>query len=204
MSKRTKARSLARRRPSREPYDKVLIICEGEKTEPNYFNGLKNYLKLSSANVEIVGEGATPKKIVERAKELDKREKGKGDPFDKIFCVFDKDRHSDYPKALDQLKSRKNYVAITSVPAFEYWLLLHYLYTTKPYEDASEVLHDLKRYMPDYQKNHTGIFNKLQGKLETAKRNAEQSLEAANQADTDNPSTNVHTLVQSLQDIKKD
>ncbi len=201
MSRRTKARSLARRKPSREPYDKVLIICEGEKTEPIYFHGLKNYLRLNSANVAIVGEGATPAKIVERAKELDMREKRMGDPFDKIFCVFDKDTHADYQKALDQC-AQKNYAAIMSVPAFEYWLLLHFRYTTKPYNDASSVTHDLKEWMPDYHKSYPGIFDELRNKLETAKGNAAQSLKAAEHADTDNPSTKAHRLVQSLQDIK--
>jgi len=201
MGKRTRAKSFSRRKPSREPYDKVLIVCEGEKTEPIYFKGLKNHLRLNSANVEIVGEGATPSKIVERAKALDKWEKGKGDPFDKIYCVFDKDTHADYQKALDQC-AQKNYTAITSVPAFEYWLLLHFRYTTKPYDDAASVTHDLSEWMPNYHKSYSRIFDELQNTLETAKGNAAQSLEAVEKAGTDNPSTKAHKLVQSLQDIK--
>ena len=203
MGRRTQGNSLTRRKYVREPYDKVLIVCEGEKTEPNYFKGLKNHLRLKTANVEIIGEGATPAKIVERAKELEKREKERGDPYDKVFCVFDKDRHTDYQKALGQLKSRKNYAAITSVPAFEYWLLLHFRYTTSPYQDTAELLRDLKKNLPDYKKNDTGIFGTLKDKLETAKKNAAQSLEAARQADTDNPSTKVHILVEALQAIKE-
>ena len=27
----------------REPYDRVLIVCEGEKTEPSYFMELREY-----------------------------------------------------------------------------------------------------------------------------------------------------------------
>ena len=34
--KAKKAKDLARRKSKRAPYDKVLIVCEGEKTEPNY------------------------------------------------------------------------------------------------------------------------------------------------------------------------
>jgi len=33
--------SYRRLSPQREPYDYVLIVCEGEKTEPNYFYGLR-------------------------------------------------------------------------------------------------------------------------------------------------------------------
>ena len=203
MGRRTQGNSLTRRKYVREPYDKVLIVCEGEKTEPNYFKGLKNHLRLKTANVAIVGEGATPTKIVERAKELEKREKERGDPFDKIFCVFDKDRHTDYQKALEQLKFRKNYAAIPSVPAFEYWLLLHFRYTTRPYKDSKELQHDLKIDMPNYEKNDTSIFGKLWDKLQIATENAAQSLEAARQAATDNPSTKVHVLVKVLKAIKQ-
>ena len=88
MGRRTQANSLKRQKYVRDPYDKVLIVCEGEKTEPNYFKGLRNHLRLKTANVAIVGEGATPAKIVERAKELEKREKERGDPYDKVFCVL--------------------------------------------------------------------------------------------------------------------
>ncbi|MCY4613057.1 MAG: RloB family protein [Nitrospira sp.] len=196
MSKRTRAKSFSRRKPSRKPYDKILVVCEGQQTEPNYFNGLKNYLRLNGANVAIVGEGAAPTTIVERAKALDKWWKGMGDPFDKIFCVFDKDTHADYQTAIDQC-AQKNYVAVTSVPAFEYWLLLHFRYTTKPYDDVSGVLHALKEWMPNYHKSYAGIFAELRDKLETAKKNAARSLEDRTQARTDNPSTKVHILVQS-------
>jgi len=37
------AQQLARRKARRAPYAKVLIVCEGEKTEPLYLNDLKDY-----------------------------------------------------------------------------------------------------------------------------------------------------------------
>ena len=78
MRKEVRARALVRRGPKREPYDKVLIVCEGKKTEPNY-------LEMLSANVEVVGFPVAIRKK-------------RGDPFDKVFCVFDKDQHTDYRK----------------------------------------------------------------------------------------------------------
>jgi len=36
--KAKKAVDLARRKALRAPYAKVLVVCEGEKTEPYYFN----------------------------------------------------------------------------------------------------------------------------------------------------------------------
>lgn len=53
--KAKQASDLQRLKERRAPYDRVLIVCEGEKTEPNYFNELKDYYKLNSANVEVTG-----------------------------------------------------------------------------------------------------------------------------------------------------
>lgn len=48
-------RELQRRQPKRAAYDRVLIVCEGSKTEPTYFRELVDHLKLNTANVEIDG-----------------------------------------------------------------------------------------------------------------------------------------------------
>ena len=128
--KARQARDLARRKGRRAPYAKVLIVCEGEKTEPHYFNELKDHYGLNSANIEICGDcGSDPLSIIRHAKQRYREEKDAGDAFDKVFCVFDKDTHAHYQQGLDTIRSTtpKNvYVAITSVPCFEYWLLLHF------------------------------------------------------------------------------
>lgn len=40
------ALDLARRRARRASYDRVLIVCEGAKTEPNYLRNLIDFLEL--------------------------------------------------------------------------------------------------------------------------------------------------------------
>lgn len=65
------AQHLQRRKSQRAPYDKILIVCEGEKTEPNYFKELINYYKLNTANVEIDGScGSSPEKVLKRAEQF--------------------------------------------------------------------------------------------------------------------------------------
>lgn len=146
--------------------------------------------------------------IVEHAEKLYEEEKGKGDRFDKVFCVFDRDKHADYQKALNKLNSKDDFSAIYSVPCFEYWILLHYEYTTKPYQGvgnksaADKVVSDLKKHITDYKKGAPEIFKHCRDKLEKAKKNAEKSLKAAQKANTQNPSTKAHKLVQFMQDIK--
>ncbi|MDQ6953339.1 MAG: RloB family protein [Mariprofundaceae bacterium] len=97
--KATKVSELARRKSRRASYAKVLIVCEGEKTEPNYFNGLKDHYGLNSANIEVCGEcGSDLLSIVEFASDRYLEERNAGDPFDRVYCVFDKDTHASYSR----------------------------------------------------------------------------------------------------------
>ena len=210
--KARQARDLARRKGRRVPYAKVLIVCEGEKTEPHYFNELKDHYGLNSANIEICGDcGSDPLSIIRHAKQRYREEKDAGDAFDNVFCVFDKDTHAHYQQCLDTIRSAtpKNvYVAITSVPCFEYWLLLHFNYTTRPYDSlpgnsaCNQVLAELKGYMAGYTKGSIDTFSALLGQLDFAKNNAIRALQAAEANRTDNPTTKVHELVDFLQNIK--
>ncbi len=203
---------LARRKAKRASYDKVLIVCEGEKTEPNYFNELINFYKLNTANVEIDGTcGSSPKSVFERALELYQKEECKGDAFDKVYCVFDKDSHGTYDETLIRISAQKPrgvFHSAISVPCFEYWLLLHFRYTTKPYHATgsssigNEVLKDLKSVFPEYAKGSEDIFERLSDQLEFAKNNAQRSLEHGLANHTDNPTTYIHELVDYLQKLK--
>ena len=206
-------KALRRRIERRDIYAKILIVCEGEKTEPNYFKGAREHYKLNTAEVEICGDcGSDPMSIVRYAKQRYREEKDTGDAFDKVFCVFDKDTHASYVEALHALESvtpRATFYAITSVPCFEYWLLLHFDYTTKPYtalpgdSAGSQMLAELKKYMPEYQKGQQFVFLTLIEQLEFAISNATRALQAATANGTDNPSTRVHELVDFMQNIKK-
>jgi hypothetical protein len=70
---------LGSRQARRSPYDKVLIICEGEKTEPNYFNELIASYGLNTVNVDIDGScGSSPKSVLERAIDLLEIEERRG------------------------------------------------------------------------------------------------------------------------------
>ena len=196
------ARGLSRRRARRRTYPRILIVCEGKKTEPNYFGALKNELRLSGA--EITGESnPSPTSVVAFAGERYEQEKKAGFPFDQVFCVFDKNSHTDYQQALTQItamKPHRVFHAIMSVPAFEYFLLLHYKYTTKPYT-SKQVLSELKKHIHGYRKGKENIYDIVRDKLETAKTHAKKSMKAAANNHTDNPSTKAHQLVEFMQNM---
>lgn len=49
--RRQKSRNLSRKKSSRAMLPTFLIVCEGKKTEPSYFNALK----FKTATIEVVG-----------------------------------------------------------------------------------------------------------------------------------------------------
>ena len=106
-------------------------------------------------------------------------------------------------------KPKETFFAAVSIPCFEYWLLLHFEYTTKPFAKTAtssvgeQVLRDLKRFIPDYEKGCEKVFSSLYEQLEFAKSNAERALVCASKNHTDNPSTNIHTLVHFLQNLRE-
>lgn len=205
-------RELSRRKSKRSSYEKVLIVCEGEKTEPNYFNEQVSHYKLNSANVAVDGKcGSSPKSVFERAKELAQIEKIRGDAYDRVYCVFDKDSHESYTQTLvdiDSYKSNSKFIAVTSVPCFEYWLILHFQFSTKPYHEsgklsiADQVIKHLKTFIPHYSKGDDALFTQLLGQLDYAKQNAIRANKEGNDNHTDNPTTLVHELVEYLQNLR--
>jgi len=91
MAKPRTGRALKRSGPTRKQYDRMLVVCEGSKTEPNYFRGIRHLLRLSSATVQIIPSslGTQPLQIIDSAiSEFEKRK-----AYEKIFAVFDRDQH---------------------------------------------------------------------------------------------------------------
>ncbi len=136
-------RKLARKKASRKELPVILIVCEGRETEPNYIEGLCNKYRINLANVQIVrGGGATDaKSLVERAKERFTSDRD----FDRVFVVFDDDGQ---PMEQAEALAAKRLASavgksltielVASKPCFEFWLLLHFEYTTRPFANAAE------------------------------------------------------------------
>ncbi len=211
--KAKKLRDIKRRKAERQQYSKVLIVCEGEKTEPGYFARLRDHYRLNTASIEIYSsDGSDPGSILQFAKQRYHDEKRNGDPFDRVYCVFDKDEHQTYERSMEAIRNaspKNTYMAINSVPCFEYWILPHFFYTTRYFSSSAgrsacqQVVKSLKKYLPFYEKGDKITFGQLMEKIEFAKANAQKSLEAAKKSNTDNPTTRVHNLVEYLQNIKK-
>lgn len=198
---------LRRKGPKREPYDRVLIVCEGSKTEPWYFQALKNQYRLSTANVEIYASGSDPSSLVNKAKSLRDDEKRRGDRYDLVYCVFDRDEHAHFDAASDKACFAELKLA-RSWPCFEFWLLLHFTYHRRPYAPsgnrtaAENCVRELRQHLPDYTKGNAGVFEALEDQMEIAKSNAGRALLDVKATGRCYPSTEVHYLVAYLQALK--
>jgi len=208
--------ALRRNKARRDPLDVVLIVCEDEKAAPSYLIDLRDDLGLNPNNVVITGDcGSSPDSV---AKEAIRRFEQEPD-FDRVYCVFDRDQHNDYQKALNRIRDKKLrkrngnqalFRAVTSIPCFEYWLLLHYSCHTAPFHPTQSrspcgaVIAKLKRGpLHDYEKGLRGVYERTKPKLQQAGENAEKAAEAARAVGTDNPTTALHELVKDLISLAK-
>jgi len=82
-----KGRAIKRRRlvRTRELRPRFLIVCEGEKTEPNYFKSFR-----VNAVVEVKGVGRNTLSLVKHARKLRDEARRKGQPFTKVWVVLDR------------------------------------------------------------------------------------------------------------------
>jgi len=125
-------------------------------------------------------------------------------PFDMVWCVFDQENppHASFQEAInkaDQANKDKVCIAV-STPSFEYWYLLHFENTDRPFHNASEVIQSLKKYLPDYDKKET--YDKVADKTEDAIRRAQRVWSHRLRGERfPNPSTSVHKLVELIIEI---
>ncbi|MBD2454679.1 RloB domain-containing protein [Nostoc sp. FACHB-87] len=192
-SKTTSYRGYADRKvATRELNERFLIICEGDKTEPNYFKSFR----VPKDVIDVRGLGANPSKLVEKAKEL----KAQGD-YDQVWCVFDRDDwpKQDFNNAIANAE-REGFKVAYSNEAFELWYVLHFefLNTGLPRKDYSAKLD--KFLQKKYQKNSSTIYEEIEIRQATAIKHAKNLLKQYDppNPESDNPSTTVHYLVEEL------
>ena len=147
-------------------FKRILIVTEGSETEPLYFEQIKRKYKLKDNVIFIYpAENSSPRDVLKTAKD-----KNSIDDFDKVFCVFDKDTHDTYDEVVLKITNDKKLVkftAVTSVPCFEFWLILHYKATAKPYytsdknKASKNALKDLQKIDPMYSKNNKNYFDAI-------------------------------------------
>lgn len=123
---------------------RILIVCEGEKTEPNYFKSF-DQMRHGDVVYEIDCEGGKINtiQVVNKAIELQEKALESGSPYDAVWAVFDKD---DYPASAFNaaiLRARQHGVECAwSNEAFELWYVFHFANRVTPMsrEEYKEVI----------------------------------------------------------------
>lgn len=206
----SRASKQLKRNPSFKNGDRLLVLTEGMKTEPDYLKQLLSMLKISPEQVVVkAGTSSDPKHLVEEAKALSYENardfrKGIDALFDEICVMIDSENDRPHLReAINQAEDNEFRVAL-SVPSIEYWFLLHYQLTTKLMNNADEVTRELRRYQPDYDKLFRVDPNDFEGLVNNALKNAE-SIRKTQDSHPESiiyPSTTVDTLVRQIMGLK--
>jgi hypothetical protein len=183
-----------------------LIVCEGARTEPIYFDYLRRFLpKNLLETIEIIGQGDNTINIVRKA--MEERDARAANPikprFDEVWAIFDKD---DFPNnRFDNAVTLANQNGINngaSNQAFELWYVLHFqfLQTAIRREAYFTILTNILGFK--YEKNSSKVVEDLfkKGNVRQAIKWA-HDLERMHEGKTPSascPSTNVYKLVDRL------
>lgn len=183
-----------RRVDVREIHQRFLIVCEGRKTEPLYFQSFR----APRVVIKIDSDESDPERLVARAADIWGQDRA---AFDQVWCVFDRDEVSAerFNRAMELAKRRKIRVAYSN-PAFELWYALHFQECDggRGRQEYCRLLDGhLKR---PYDKRDGRIPEWLEPRALEAIRRAERLLaryDPPHPAE-DVPSTTVHLLVKEL------
>lgn len=174
-----------------KPRKTILIVCQGERTEPNYFS------KFGTAwlTVKIHKVGKDTKSVVDKAKELKK-------DYEETWVVFDKDDFEDctFDQSIRSAITSNINVAYSN-ECFELWYVLHfdYLNTAIPRTDYFSKLGKLLGCV--YSKASDFMYERLKERTNIAITNAKKLMDEyipASNPSKNNPSTTVHLLVEEL------
>lgn len=187
--RRTAERKIRKENVLKQKSSNWLIICEGTKTEPNYFERAVDEINKKiddeyKLKVKIVGKGMNTKSLV-KATDLQIRiDKYSTSivPYGKIFVVFDKDSFepNDFDEAIKTCNDN-GYIPLWSNQAIEFWFLLHFHYICSKM-NRIEYAKKLNEYFKSkgldykYKKNDNELYNLLceYGSLDKARKNAKK------------------------------
>jgi len=220
--KKRKSRLTRKSKKNREYKNSILIICEGEKTEPNYFNSFQ----VSNVEVKTIGLGMNTTSLVEEAIIKWKELEAENRCYEHLWCVFDRDEflQEKYNQAFETIISEekklnkrfkrsvgreiKIFIAYSN-QAFELWYLLHYDFIESACHRSQYQRMLSDRMGKEYKKNDAKMYQTLQELSQStndrkgqnfAIRNAKnlRSSRVSSGEHNQNPSTSVDKLVVEL------
>ncbi len=208
-----------------KPPKAILIVTEGQNTEPLYFKSLSAHWSLHPhvTHIEPGGEGI-PGNLVKKAlavrKERAADEKAgrlafnQLGSFDETWIVFDTE-HAERQGRLEdgiELAGKHDIQIAHSTPCFEFWLALHYALNARPMDTCKQACGLFEKVAKlkkgSYSKDKgaaSDLIDKLICQVPAAVRNADQlTKQQGGELFPANPSTSVQTLIRSMHEALPD
>lgn len=211
MSRRERMRKEPRSDRDLDTIPVILVVCEGENTEPKYLRWFERQCRNISVRIEIPKERGTPKRLVEIAKQLKNEAlanavsfKDESYKYKEVWVVSDCDEHPYIPDTVQMARDNDIKLAISN-PCFELWIWLHF-YSNPGMKNHYQMQKTLKDKLPEYNKSGEFSFDRFFDRYKNsysitdAIDRARRMLNSA-ESENDpwrNPSTRMHLLCESI------
>ena len=212
--KKRRAAAKERKKEFRTPKpNSFLIVSEGEKTEPLYFDGLADHINqkygkgidVEKPIIDTQGEGKCTVSLVNATERIVSRA---SIIYSQVWVVFDKDDFEDFDEAI-ALAEKKGYRVAWSNQSFEYWIYLHFyrsdsaLHRGEWVEKLDKLFKQKKISSDGYAKNDSKVFTiaTTHGSLKSAVNYAagiEKTYPPNTKPSQQDPCTKVHHLILEL------
>ena len=208
-SSQTKGMLTRRAHGHKFPKPRIIIVCEGKVTEPQYFEDFTDQCANTLVRITTIGGCGVPVSVVERAivekQQLTRLARSTKDSYDRqfeVWAVFDRDDHPkpQIPRALRLAQVNDIRVAFSN-PCFELWGLMHFSCVARP-GSHQDTQRELKRRLPGFchEKNPILPSQELENRYPRAVTNATRALKARSDEGQEHgdPSTTVHLLTEKI------
>ena len=140
----------------------MFILTEGTATEVEYYEGVCRRLGLPKELIVVKkarntqAKGIVDELVEEKRNNKLLSKKGRDTRIDQWWAVVDTEgKPKELASAIQKAKDNGVFIAISD-PSFEYWLMLHFDYTTSQYYSVGKLIEELKQSdrLPDYRKDN--------------------------------------------------
>lgn len=161
---------MGRNSKNRPVRDTVALVGDGQ-TERIYFGDVRDIDR--PANLTIQPD--YPRRLGSYKGVLDRAIALKNDGFNHVFALIDMDKIIQENKATEYNHAKATaegigVIILENNPCFEIWLLLHFIHTGRLFSNCSDVVVELRKYIPNYTKgekflNAAGLYRKYKKQL---------------------------------------
>jgi len=126
--------------------------------------------------------------------------------------VVNQKKKVQFEKLIRHFKNTPQVLICETMPSIEFWFLLHYHYTTQSFQNATEALSALKKYMPKFEKRKAWLEKLhwveelcLDGKMAIATKNAKriETLRLIGNTDSHHPFSMIFKAVEEFERWKE-